>query len=103
MSSNDSYLSHYVVKDHPEWTVIADLDESEAYEVDITEIYRTPAGYALVTASGCSCWGGEYDADEFDTLDALAAAVTSKESDERKYNPSYRALTDLLGRARAAA
>jgi hypothetical protein len=93
-----SNLDYYVPK---EWTLLAEIDESEAYEVDITEIYRHGDKFILATASGCSCWSGEYDVEEFTSLDALADAI-GIEGPDRRYQPSLKAAADLIAQARAA-
>ena len=82
-----------------EWSLLATVDESESYEVDIAEIWKTPSGYALLTASGCSCWGGEYETAEFTSLELLAVALLKE---DRTYNPSTRGALDLLTDAVAA-
>jgi len=95
---NESVLSYYVPKD---WRLLAALDESEPYEVDVTEIYQRPDGkLILATASGCSCWDGDYDTDEFDTLDALW--LSAKFADNRRWNPSWRGSEELVREARVA-
>lgn len=85
-------------RDHPDWTLLASIDESEPYEVDITEVWQTPTGYAIVTASGCSCWEGDYDVDERPTLDDVIAALTGE--DQRRWNPSVRGAQELIGQLR---
>jgi hypothetical protein len=89
-----STLDYYVPKG---WVLLAELDESESYEVDVTEIYKAGDKFVLATATGCSCWNGEYDTEEFDTLDALGVSMVK---DDRQYNPSFRAAADLLARAK---
>lgn len=81
------------------WTLLSTVDESESYETDIAEIWKTQKGYALLTASGCSCWGGEYDTAEFDSIELLAVALLKE---DRTYNPSTRGALDLLTDAVAA-
>lgn len=78
------------------WTKIAEVDESEGYEIDQTRIYLTPTGFALATASGCSCWGGEWEVEEFETLEAL---YQSMKWDDRAYNPSWKGAEDLKAQA----
>jgi hypothetical protein len=86
-----STLSYYVPD---KWKLLAEIDESEPYEVDVTEIYQDAEGkFILATASGCSCWGGEYDSESFDSLEALG---TSMIKDDRQYNPSFRAANELM-------
>ena len=51
---------------------IAEVDESEPYSVDRAEVWLQPDGsFVLATASGCSCWSGEWDED------MLAAELTA--------------------------
>ena len=96
-----SLTQMYEVDFSEDWTLLAELDESAGYEVDITRIYSGNGKIVLATASGCSCWGGEFDVEYFDTLDALEASV-SVTGDDRRYQPSPRAAAELIPQARAA-
>ena len=80
-----------------DWEKIAYMDESEGYDVDQTAIYKTPTGFALATASGCSCWNGDWEAEEFENLDLL---YQSMRLDDRAYNPSWMAAEGLILSAR---
>lgn len=86
----------YTWRDQPtfpkDWVVIAEIDESEPYEIDQTTIYATPTGYAVAVASGCSCWDGDWEVDEFPDLDTL---IKSLQYDDRAYNPSMKGIDDL--------
>ena len=84
-----------------DWTLVAELDQSPDYSVDITAIYRTPAGtLALVSASGCSCWGGEYTLDgEYDSLELLALAVFATGGECQRYPSSVRGYLRLFADA----
>ena len=97
----DTESSIFAYNKAPEgWTLLSAVDESEPYEVDMAEIWRTAEGrFALVTASGCSCWDGEYDSDEFDSLELLAVSLLRE---ERTYNPSLSGALTLLTDAVAA-
>lgn len=75
-----------------DWVQIADVDESRDYEIDQTRIYRTPSGFALAVASGCSCWDGEWEAEEFDDLSVLLASF---DTTDYAYNPSKMGVLDL--------
>jgi hypothetical protein len=87
-------LESYVPKD---WTLLAEIDESYPYEIDVTEIYRDGRGYfVLATAAGCSCWDGEYDEETYATYPELVAALNLLTAPERTYNPSPVGATDLL-------
>lgn len=83
------------------WELLAEDDRSESYDVDITAIYRDGDKFLLATASGCSCWDGDYDVETFDSLDALAESI-SITGDDRRYNPSPATAVDLVATARAA-
>jgi hypothetical protein len=84
------------------WTLIAAIDESQPYEVDVTEIFRTSEGFALVTASGCSCWDGAYQVETFITLEGLGESIDVHSTTDRAYNPSVRGAQDLMRMAREA-
>lgn len=75
-------------------TEVASIDESEPYEVDQTKILyaEDTDTFWLATASGCSCWEGEWQAERFDNLDQL---IQSLRQDYRQYNPSYNGVDDL--------
>ena len=83
-------------------TVLATCDQSEAYEVDETHIGvdDKTAKFVIASASGCSCWDGEYDVEEYDTLADLERALLLS---ERQYNPSLRSIAEIIQEARATA
>jgi hypothetical protein len=86
-------LSGYVPKD---WIYVAAVDESESYEVDVSEIWRKPDDtFLLVTASGCSCWEGDYEVQEFESLDELENIVLHREGNWI-YNPSPAGARELV-------
>lgn len=82
------------------WIFVAGVDESEAYEVDITEIWHDGAKWHLLTATGCSCWDGDYDDEEYDSLEALAAAIGVESDIDRRYNPSLEGARKIVDEAR---
>lgn len=85
------------------WTLLASVDESEPYEIDQTQIFLMEDGrYVLATASGCSCWDGDWSAEPFDTLTALFASI-GVTGDERRYNPSVLGVEDLRAQVLAYA
>lgn len=91
-------MSIYIEKD---WTLLAEDDRSESYDIDITAIYQAGDKFMLATASGCSCWSGEYDIEEFDSLDALALSI-GPVGEDRRYNPSPATAVDIVAVARQA-
>jgi hypothetical protein len=80
---------------------LASLDESADYEVDITEICYDPINneFVLRTASGCSCWDGDYDEERFATLDEI---YKSMKADDRTYNPSLSGADQIYDEAKKA-
>lgn len=82
------------------WTFVSGVDESEAYKVDITEIWHDGEKWRLLTATGCSCWSGEYDEEEYESLDALAAALGVESDVDRRYNPSLEGAKTIIAEAR---
>jgi len=78
-------------------TVIAEIDESESYETDQTQILVEPEGtFLLATASGCSCWGGEWYVTRYDTVEELLEDIgPTGDADNGGYNPSFEGVKDL--------
>jgi hypothetical protein len=80
---------------------LAMVDEADAYEVDEAYIYYHPASgkFFLQTATGCSCWDGEYETEEYDSLLALETALIDG---DRTYNPSLNGAKTLLAESKQA-
>lgn len=80
---------------------LAYVDEADSWEVDRTGIFRDPktGKLALLTASGCSCWDGEFFEEQHATLAALAAALLTT---DRTHNPTLKGAEALVAEARAA-
>lgn len=76
------------------------LDESADYEVDITEIHYDPIKreFVLLTASGCSCWDGDYSEERFSTPKELLKSLLKE---DRKYNPSFKGAKYLIAEAKS--
>ncbi len=91
MYDYDGYGGRRTFPDH--WQMLADVDWSEPYEVDQSRIYATPGGYALATATGCSCWEGDWSVELFD---GIADLFTSIREDERTWGISSRRADDLM-------
>ncbi len=82
-----------------EWKILADIDESESYDIDKSRIYAKPDGsFALATASGCSCWEGDWETQDFSDLGELEHLVLYREG--YVYTPSPRGAIQLLKQAR---
>lgn len=80
-----------------DWRQLAEVDESQPYEVDRTAIFSTSEGeFILATASGCSCWSGEWQIERFKTLEEIENAWRT----DREYGFSYRTAVTLLDEAR---
>lgn len=77
---------------------LAMIDESADYEIDQAYVLYLPATkkFVLKTASGCSCWGGEYDYTEFDSLKDMESVLLMTET---RYNPSLNGAKQLMDEA----
>jgi len=95
----DSVLDYYISRDQRGWECIAALDESRDYEIDVTEVFRTPTGFAIVTASGCSCWSGEYDVTYYATMQEVVDAL--RFGDQPSFNPSVKGAAELISQLQA--
>lgn len=97
----ETALSYTIEREYSDWEPIAWVDESESYEVDITEIWKRPDGkFMLVTATGCSCWSGEYEVEEYDSLDDIVSGILTRD-DKYVYNPSLEGAKRLVEAAKA--
>lgn len=83
-----------------ELRILSSVDEADPYEVDEAHIGVDAATgkFVLLTASGCSCWDGEYDEEVYDSLDALERALVT---DDRRYNPTLMGARQLVAEARS--
>lgn len=79
---------------------LARLDESADYEVDVTVIVynKKSKKFLLGTASGCSCWDGDWNSEEFNSLKGIEASLLK---DEREYNPSFKGTLEIIKQAKA--
>lgn len=68
-------------------TVLGEFNESEGYEVDMGAIaYDGEIGkFVFITASGCSCWDGEYCEKRYDKLSLL---LVEEGRSDHPWNPS---------------
>lgn len=63
----------------PKGDIIATMDESQSpYEIDVAYIIDNGQKYILATASGCSCWEGDYVIEEYSTLAELEKALDNE-------------------------
>lgn len=78
---------------------LAFIDEADDYEVDEAGIYlnEQTGQFHLLTASGCSCWDGEFDEEIFDSLDQLESSLINN---DRSYNPSLNGANRLINEAK---
>lgn len=79
--------------------LLAYIDESGSYETDLTEIVyaKSTKEYLLRTASGCSCWDGEWNETGYKTLAELEAGLILQDCN---YNPSLKGAIALVEEAR---
>ena len=81
------------------WTLLTEGGwEEEAWTVDRASIYLMPDGrFALATASGCSCWDGDWYVQEYDTIDQVAESAY----EDRRWAPSLVGMKRLVEEAYA--
>lgn len=85
-------------------TLMAYIDESAPYEIDQTAILTEDNKWVLATASGCSCWGGEWELSRFADLESLFAAIgptTEASGYTHQYNPSFAGVEALRAQVEA--
>lgn len=84
------------------WKLLSECDESESYEVDQAEIWHNARDgrFILRTASGCSCWAGDWDVLTFGGFDLLKKHLLG--DNEARYNPSLSGAITMLDEAEAA-
>jgi hypothetical protein len=99
LRNEDKKMDYY--ERQKELRQLAFIDEADSYEVDEAGIYLDNNGqFVLLTASGCSYWGGsegEYSEEVYETLDALEHALINE---DRTYNPSLNGAHRLLEEAK---
>lgn len=85
------------------WVELGTIDEADAYEVDETHVLYHPERQVFLvrSASGCSCWDGNYVQAEFPTLEAVENDLAGPAKPER-YNPSLKGVEQLMAESRAA-
>jgi hypothetical protein len=84
-------------------TMIADVNEADSYEVDEASVFAIDDGtFILRTASGCSCWDGEYYGTRYDSLDELFTDIGPKGQSDYSYNPTFAGAEELRRQATEA-
>jgi hypothetical protein len=85
------------------WVSLAELDESQDYETDVTEILYDAGTRELIlaTASGCSCWDGEWFIERYPNLKSLEQRLLGN-GQGYQYNPSLKGAEGILQEAKEA-
>lgn len=76
---------------------LAFRDDSEDCEVDYSGIYTDGSLFYYITASGCSCWDGDYDEEVFNDWVSLRRYVLGE--DMPRYNPTMSGAKALIEEA----
>lgn len=79
---------------------LAFVNEADDYEVDEVGIYTDGNIFYILSASGCSCWGGEegeWDEASFDDFEGVKAFLLKE--DLPRYNPSINGAKALIEEA----
>lgn len=85
-----------------ELKTLAFIDEADSYEVDENGIYTDGEKFYLLSASGCSCWDGEFDEVEYNSFEELKQALLGDEGDGYRYCPSLEGARQLIKEAEEA-
>lgn len=83
---------------------LATCDESASYEIDENSLYYDPTTRKFLwrSASGCSCWDGEYGESWYDSLDDVEKELREGHAKDKYYHPSLSGTETLLREAREA-
>ena len=73
---------------------LAEIDNSDGYDIDVSGIYTDGVKFYFISASGCSCWEGEYDEEIFDSFNALKKSLIA--DDISDYAPSLKNVKYLI-------
>lgn len=77
--------------------VLVDKDWSEPYEVDQAKILQAADGtFLYATASGCSCWEGDWQYEQYATFNDMATGIRWY---DRQYNAGWTRTDDMLAEA----
>lgn len=78
---------------------LAFIDQSADWEVDMFGIYfdEKTGKFCYLAASGCSCWDGYYQEEEYNSLEELADALNARSGG---YSPSIKGENFLVEEAR---
>ena len=98
MKSNIFYDQDKIPKGY---ILLASIDESEPYEVDVSEIYYNTEknNFVLMTASGCSCWSGEYEEEFYKKLEDIEKYLFARDDKGYVYHPSVKGAQELVAEA----
>lgn len=77
---------------------LAFIDEADAYEVDEVGIYTDGNIFYILSASGCSCWDGDYDEEIFNDFESLKNFLLGN-GEMNRYNPSINGAKSLIEEA----
>lgn len=78
-------------------TKLVERDWSRPYEVDQAEILQVADGtFLYATASGCSCWDGDWQFEQYATFKDLADGIRWY---DRPYNVGWTRTDDMLAEA----
>ena len=79
------------------WENVAGTDNTvESYTTDQTEIHALPNGhFLLATASGCSCWDGDWYVVQYNSLEYLFKDIGPEGEADYEYHPNFKAQDNL--------
>lgn len=78
---------------------LSSADDSDSYSIDENGIYYDPRTETFIwlSASGCSCWDGDYSETSYDSLDE---ALDSMLTYETRWHPATSETTSMIEEAK---
>lgn len=68
----------------------------DPWSIDQSAIYAEPQGtFLFATASGCSCWDGEWYVVRYDTVEELLEAIGPEGKADYEFHPNFKAQENL--------
>ena len=95
--------SYSLYEREKELKTLASIDQDEdGWGIDRYDISFDPTTkkYSYITASGCSCWDGDYDESLFDSFNELIKVLDENAELEGHYMPSVLGAQQLIAEAK---
>lgn len=64
-------------------TLLADYDTSDAYETEVSYLFKKGSKYTWIDGNGCSCWEGDYEGWELTESELMKLADKTLQANYR--------------------